>query len=101
KTEYIEQLGSGIGPVFCFEPGLGQGRFEYTVTHPAGAQAKFTFDVMRHYRIGVPWGCQREIAPHLTLQIRSAGAQLDAMAMREVLWRMVNLGENAFEAIGS
>lgn len=66
KTEYIEQLGAGSGPTFCAEPGLGQGHHEFSVTNPAGARAKFIFDVMRQYRVGVHFSCVREIPDNTT-----------------------------------
>lgn len=91
KAEYIEQLGAGTGPTFCAEPGLGQGHYEFTVTHPAGAQAKFSFEVMRHYRVGVHFSCVREIPENTVWVFQSpSGSQtLSSSELRDVLQLML------------
>ncbi len=87
KAEYIEQLGAGVGPTFCDEPGLGQGHYEYSITHPSGAQAKFTFDLLRHYRVGMDFACTRDIPPHVvwTFQTPTGSSQLSAGDIKDIL----------------
>ncbi|HEX7801785.1 MAG TPA: RHS repeat-associated core domain-containing protein [Pseudoxanthomonas sp.] len=86
-TAYTEELLSSMGSAFCPEPGLGQGHFEYTIKHPAGASNKYVFDLLRHYRAGVPWLCQREVPPN-TIYHFQAGGTLNADELRQIAWIM-------------
>ena len=87
KAEYIEQLGAGVGPTFCDEPGLGQGHYEYGIAHPSGAHAIFSFDLLRHYRVGMDFACTRDIPPHVvwTFQTPSGSDQLSAGDIKDIL----------------
>ncbi|MCL6710600.1 RHS repeat protein [Pseudomonas sp. R2.Fl] len=51
------------GPPTCEEQLPGESIYEYRVTHPSGATAKFNFEQRRFYRSHVRWMCTRTIPP--------------------------------------
>ncbi|WP_235570089.1 RHS repeat-associated core domain-containing protein [Lysobacter sp. Root916] len=50
----------------CDSSTMGNGHYEYVVTHPSGAQGKFVFDLDRHYRVHVPFRCTLDIVRNST-----------------------------------